>query len=54
MISKSLEYEDILYFDFQLYSVACNLGSVVMEWKQTLQGSYIWKMNTFWWLTDVI
>ena len=23
------------------------LGSVDMEWKQTLQGSYIWKMNAF-------
>ena len=49
-----LEYEDVLYFDRQPHSIACILGTVVMEWKQTLQGSYIWKMNTFWWLTDMI
>ena len=24
-----------------------------MEWKHTLQASYIWKMNALWWLTDV-
>ena len=30
------------------------LGSVVMEWKQTLQGFYTWKMNAFCWLTEVI
>ena len=41
MNSKSLEYEDILYFDLQPHPMACTLGSVVMEWKQTLQGSYI-------------
>ena len=54
MYSKSLEYEDILYFDLQPHPMACTLRSVVMEWKQTLQGSYIWKMNAFWWLTDDI
>ena len=54
MNSKSLEYEDVLYFDLQPYHMACTLGSAVIEWKQTLQGSYIWKMNAFWWLIDVI
>ena len=51
--SKSLEHEDVLYFNLQPYPMACTLVSVVMEWKQTLQGSYIWKMNAFW-LTDMI
>ena len=54
MNSKLLEYEDVLYFDLQPHPMAYTLGSVVMGWKQTLQGSYIWKMNDFWWLTDVI
>ena len=54
MTWKSPEYEDVLYFDLQPHSMTCTLGTVVMEWKQILQGSYIWKMNTFWWLTDVI
>ena len=54
MHSKSLEYDDILYFDLQPHPMACNLNGVIMEWKQTFQGSYIWKMKTFWWLTDVI
>ena len=54
MNSKSLEYEDVLYFDLQPHPMACTLGKVVTEWKQTLQGSYIWKTNAFWWLTDVI
>ena len=54
MNSKSLEYEDVLYFDLQPLPMAGTLESVVMDWKQTLQGSYIWKMNAFWWLTDVI
>ena len=45
MNSKSLEYEDVLYFDLQPQSMACTQGSVVMEWKQTLQGSYIWKIS---------
>ena len=54
MNSKSLEYEDVLYFDLQPHPMECTLESEVMEWKQTLQGSYIWKVNTFWWLTDVI
>ena len=49
-----LEYEDVLYFDRQTHSMACTLGTVVKVWNQTLKGSYIWKMNTFWWLTDVI
>ena len=40
-------------FYLQPHHMACTLGSLVMEWKQTLQGSYIWKVNTFWWLTDV-
>ena len=40
MNSKLLEYEDVLYFDLQSHPMACTLGSVVMEWKQTLQGSY--------------
>ena len=40
MNSKSLEYKDVLYFDLQSHPIACTLGSVVMEWKQTLQGSY--------------
>ena len=55
MNSKSLEiiYEDVLYFYLQPHPMACILGSAVMEWKQILQGSYIWKMNTFWWLNDV-
>ena len=30
-----------LYFDLQPHPKACNLESEVMEWKQTLQGSYI-------------
>ena len=38
---KSLEYEDVLYFALQPHSMACTLGTVVMEWKQTLQVSYI-------------
>ena len=50
---NSLEY-DSLYFDLQPHPMASTLRSVVMEWKQILQVSYIWKMNTFWWLTDVI
>ena len=54
MNSKSLEYEDVLYFNLQPHPMARTLGSVVMEWKQTLQGSYIWKINTFWWFTNVI
>ena len=54
MNSKSLEYENGLYFDLQPHPMACTLESEVMEWKQTLQGSYIWKVNTFWWLTDGI
>ena len=41
MNSKSLEYEDVLYFDLQHHPMACTLESEVMEWKQTLQGSYI-------------
>ena len=49
--SKSLEYEDNLYFDLQPDPMACTLGSVFMKWKQTLQGTYT---NAFWWLTDVI
>ena len=40
-------------FYLQPFPIACTLGLVVVEWKQTLQGSYIWKLNTFWWLTDV-
>ena len=36
MNSNSLEYEDVLYFDFQPHPMACTLGSVVMESKQTL------------------
>ena len=43
MNSKSLEYEDVLYFDLQPHPMAYTLGSVVMEWKQILPGSYIWK-----------
>ena len=54
MNSKSLEYEDVLYFDLQPHHMACTLWSVVKEWKQSLQGSYIWKTNAFWWLTDMI
>ena len=54
MKSKSLKYEDVLYFDLQSHPMACTLGSVIMELKQTLQGSYIWKTNAFSWLTDVI
>ena len=38
MNSKSLEYEDVLYFDLQPHPMACALESEVMEWKQTLQG----------------
>ena len=34
--SNSLEYEEVLYFDLQPQPMACTLGSVVMEWKQTL------------------
>ena len=41
MNSKLLEYEDVLYFDLQPHPMACNLVLVVMEWKQTHQGSYI-------------
>ena len=52
MDSKSLEYEDVLYFDLQPHPMYPWVN--VMEWKQTLQGSYIWKMKAFWWLTDVI
>ena len=37
MNSKLLEYEDVLYFDLQPYHMACTLGSVVMELKQTLE-----------------
>ena len=40
--SKSLEYEDVLYFDLQP-----NPWHVVMEWKQTLQGFYILKDECF-------
>ena len=54
MNPKSLEHEDVLYFDLQPHPMTCTLGSEVMEWKQTLQGFYIWKINAFWWLTDVI
>ena len=54
MNSKSLEYKEVLYIDFEPNPVAYTLGSVLMEWKQTLQGSYIWKINAFWWLSDVI
>ena len=43
--SKSLDYEDVLYFYLQPHPMVYTQGSVVMEWKQTLQGSYIWKMN---------
>ena len=28
--------EDVLYFDFQPHPMACTMGSVVIEWKQTL------------------
>ena len=35
MNSNSLVYEDLLYFDLQPHSMACTLGSVIMEWKQT-------------------
>ena len=38
---KSLECKDVLYFDLQPHPMACTLRSVVTEWKQTLQGSYI-------------
>ena len=38
--SESLEYEDTLYFDLQPNPMACTLGSVFMEWKRTLQGTY--------------
>ena len=41
MNSKSLGDEAVLYFDLQPHPTACTLGLVVMEWKQTLQGSYI-------------
>ena len=41
MNSKSVQYEDVLYFDLQSNPIACTLESEVMEWKQTLQGSYI-------------
>ena len=34
--SNSLEYEDVLYFDQQPHPMAFT----IMEWKQTLQGSY--------------
>ena len=54
MNSKSLEYEDVLYFNLQPHHMAWTLRSVVMEWKKTIQDTYIWKMNAFWWLTDVI
>ena len=53
MNSKSLEYEDVLYSDLQPHLMACTLGLVDMEWKQTFQRSYIWKMNAFWWLPDL-
>ena len=51
--SKSLEYEDVFIFTSRPTPIACTKRSVIMEWKQTLQG-YSWKMNAFWWLTDVI
>ena len=34
--SNSLEYENVLYFDHQPHPMACTLGSVVIERKQTL------------------
>ena len=45
--SKSLEHEDVLYFDLQRHPMAYTytLRPVVMKWEQTLQGYYIWKMN---------
>ena len=49
MNSKSLEYKDVLYVDL----MDCILASVVMEWKQTVLGSYVWKADAFWWMTDV-
>ena len=42
MNSNSLEYEDILSFDL----MACTLGLVVMEWKQTL--FKIWMFSDDW------
>ena len=54
MNSKSLGCEDVLYFDLQPHPIAYTLESVGTERKQTLQGSYIWKMKAFWLLTDVI
>ena len=56
----SIEYEDVLYFDLQPHPIACTLGSdgmcpgVSSYGMEADQGSYIWKMNAFWWLTDVI
>ena len=41
MNSKSLEYGNVLYFDLQPHPKARAIGSAVMEWKQTLVGSYI-------------
>ena len=46
MNSNSLEYEDVLYFDLQPNPMACTLGSVVMEWKQTLPE--IWMLSDDW------
>ena len=39
-------YEDVLYFDLQPHPMACTLGSVVMEWKQTLFD--IWMFSDDW------
>ena len=52
--SKSLEYEDVLYFDLQSHPMACTLGSVVMGWKQTLQGSDECFLMTDWCDIDII
>ena len=46
MNSNSLGYEDVLYFDFQPHPIACTLGSVVMERKQTL--FQIWMLSDDW------
>ena len=54
MNSKSLDYEDVLYFDLQPHTHGVYPRVSSYRMKQTLQGSYIWKMNTFRWLTDVI
>ena len=52
--SRKTLFKGVLDFDLWPHSKAWTLGSGVMEWKPSLQGTFGLNMNAFWWVVGEI